>query len=404
MPALTIAEAGDEGLSREGLAVLKAGMTQMVQDGRRAGLAYLVARRGRIVAFEAIGQSDLEAGLPMTRDAQFRIYSMTRIVGGAAALALIEQGRLGLDDPVARYIPEVADTPVIKRIEGGQVVETEPQATPMTVRHLLTYTSGLGYAFNYPAGLNFRQDDVVCLDGDLASGMRALARYPLLHQPGARWFYGFSGDMLGRVMEVAAGDPLDRLIQRTVLDPAGMADTGFWTPHPQRLAKVYGASEAEPALKPVAAFPLSHWDRPSAFVSAGGGLVSTVMDCARLGQMLLDGGQGEHGRVLQPHSVKAMLTRQTTPEQGEVYWYLPKPPIGTVGYAWGLSIGVRAEGAHHAVPGSPGDAGWMGLASTTVFVDPQEELVAVAMSQYIGPTDQDLVMTLRRGVYGALQG
>ena len=394
------------GMDRVALASLRDQMAALVSDGRRAGIVYAVARHGRLVAHEAIGQRDLELGLPMTKDTVFRVYSMSRAITAAAALTLVEKGRLDLDDAVAKFIPEVADTPVIKTVVDGAVTETEPQTSPMTVRHLFTYTSGLGYGFDYPPSLRFEQDSVVPLGGTIAEGMMALARYPLLFQPGLRWHYGFSGDMLGRVIEVASGQPLDLYLQKTVFEPVVMPSAGFWIDGDRKdlLAKVYKTTPDNPLLQPTPAYPLSTYDHPGSFFSAGGGLVSTALDYLRFCQMMLNGGEIDGARVLKPETVAEMFSRQTTPEQGLVFHHWPdggRNGIGA-GYAWGLSIGVRVNDAPHTVPGSLGDVAWEGLANTFFFIDPTTQLVAVAMSQYVGPDEPALGRILRTGVYAAL--
>jgi len=184
-----------------------------------------------------------------------------------------------------------------------------------------------------------------------------------------------------------------------------MPSAGFWVGAGQRdqLAQVYKTTPDNPALQPTPAYPLSTYDRPGSFFSAGGGLVSTALDYLRFCQMLLDGGEIDGARVLRPETVAMMFSRQTTPEQGLVFHYYPEGGQTGVnaGYAWGLSIGVRVEG-RHTVPGSLGDVGWMGLASTLFFIDPEEQLVAVAMSQYVGPDEDALGRALREGVYAAL--
>jgi CubicO group peptidase (beta-lactamase class C family) len=183
-----------------------------------------------------------------------------------------------------------------------------------------------------------------------------------------------------------------------------MPDTGFWVGADRKdmLATNYVATAKDPTLEAAdPAYMLSTYDHPGTYYSAGGGLVSTAMDYLRFCQMLLNGGEIDGVRVLRPETVKMMLSRQTTPEQGLVFSYLPDQGANA-GYAWGLSIGVRVADTPHAVPGSLGDVQWSGLANTTFFIDPKEQLIAVAMAQYEGPDEEALVVRLRDGVYGAL--
>lgn len=403
-PPLAIAKPESVGMSSAGLAALKARMTQLVDSGQRAGIVYAVARNGRLVALEAIGKRDLERNLPMEPDTAFRIYSQSRQLTGVATLGLLEQGKLGLDDPVAKYIPEIARMRVLR---PGSTTETEPQKQPMTVRHVFTYTAGLGYAPDWPKELGVKQGDILPLEGTIADGMRNLARLPLLTQPGAKWRYGFSGDLLGRIAEVASGQPLDAFLQGRVFAPLGMRHTGFWV-SPQAvargdLAKVYTPGKDGKLVDMSAqATPLSYYTRPGTLFSGGGGLVSTVPDYLRFAQMLLDRGVLDGVRVLKPETVDAMLTRQTTAEQGDVYWYAPDAFQTVKGFGWGLSIGVRPDDAGPGVPGLPGEKGWAGLANTLYFINTKERIVAVAMAQYVGPGASDLNMLFRDGVYAAM--
>jgi CubicO group peptidase (beta-lactamase class C family) len=224
----------------------------------------------------------------------------------------------------------------------------------------------------------------------------------LLSQPGAQWTYGFSSDVLGRVAEVASGQKLNVFLQKRLFDKIGMAETGYWVKDPAMLAEVYGPDEMNKLVvkQPPAS---STYTKPGTLFSAGGGLVSTAPDYLRFLQMLLNGGELEGARVLKPETVKMMLSRQTTPAQGLVYWYNHNSTPTFRGYAWGLAIGVRAAEGPHAAPGSDGDAAWGGLANTAFFLDPKEQIAAVAMTQYLGPDEPALPLVLRNGVYGAIQ-
>ncbi|MBL8628750.1 MAG: beta-lactamase family protein [Rhodospirillaceae bacterium] len=395
------------GLDPAGMARLSTDMKAFVDQNRRAGVVYAVMRQGKLVALEAFGSRNIEKNLPMTTDTAFRLYSQSRAVTAAAILTLLDEGKLKLDDPVAKYIPEIAKMQVIKEIKDGQVVATEPQKTPMTIRHLFTYTSGLGYAADWPKSVGMNQRDILSLDGDLALTMSKLSRYPLLTQPGERWIYGFSSDVLGRVAEVASGQKLNLFLKNRLFDKIGMTGTDFWVKDPDMLAEVYGPDVSGPnapnALMRKASPASSTYTKPGTLFSAGGGLVSTATDYLRFMQMLLNGGTLDGVRVLKPETVKMMLTRQTTPQQGLVYWYNHNSSATFRGYAWGLGIGIRAAEGPHTIPGSDGDAAWGGLANTTYFIDPKQQIVAVALSQYLGDDAEALALTLRNGVYSAIQ-
>lgn len=413
MTVMNIASAADleradpasAGMNPAALAKLKVQMTALVENGDRSGLAYAIARDGKIVAMEALGKRNLERNLPMEIDTQFRVYSMTRPFTGSAALSLIEEGKLSLDDQVAKYIPDVAKMKVMK----ADKETLEDQRTPLTVRHLQTYTAGLGYAPDWPAKFSVKQSDVLNPDITIEQGIANLAKRPLLYQPGSKWHYGFSGDMLGRVVEVAAGQPLDVVLRQRVLDKVGMPSTGFWN-SPQdsaagRLAEVYGRKGAHDKLVNVSANApaLSSFNRPGKMFSGGGGLVSTVPDYLRFAQMLLNGGIIDGKRVLKAETVQAMLTQQTTADQGSVYWYAPGQFTSVTGWMWGYSIGVRPENAGADVPGQPGERGWSGLANTFFLINLKERVAAVIMAQYQGPNSNDMSAVFREGVYGAIE-
>jgi CubicO group peptidase (beta-lactamase class C family) len=389
------------GMSAVGIAKLSSDMKAFVDQNRRAGVVFGVMRRGKLVAFESYGLRNVEKNLPMTPDTAFRLYSQSRAVTGAAILTLMEDGKFKLDDPVSKFIPAIGKMPVIKEIKDGQVSATEPQTSPMTIRHLFTYTSGLGYAADWPKSLGMNQRDILSLDGTIEDSVNKLSKYPLLNQPGAKWVYGFSSDVLGRVAEVASGQKLNVFLQQRLFDKIGMSSTGYWVKDADLLANVYGPDETNTmVLKQAPAS--SSYTKPGTLFSAGGGLVSTAPDYLRFLQMLLNGGEFNGARVLKPETVKMMLTRQTTPDQGLVYWYNHTASPTFRGYAWGLAIGVRALEGPHAAPGSDGDAAWGGLANTAYFVDPKEQIAAVAMTQYLGADEPALSLVLRNGVYGAI--
>ena len=390
------------GLSKVEMDKLKAAMAQIVASGQRAGIVYAVAHKGKLVALEAIGKRDLEKNLPMEVDTQFHLASLSRVLSGGTILSLVDEGKLKMSDPVSKYIPEFAQTPVLKSVDGDTVV-TEPQATPLTVRHLFTYTGGFSYGDGLPKSLGLKQSDVIKKDGTLKEGIETLAKFPLVNQPGAKWHYGFSGDVLGRVAEVASGQQLDEFMRTHLTDKLGMKDTGFYAKDPARLAAVYTPDAATGKLKVTNVDQLQNFTAPSKFNSGGGGMVSTVPDYIRFGQMLANGGTLDGVRVLKAETVKAMLSRQTTPEQGMTYWYDPERYQSVKGYAWGYAIGVRVDGVPHQVPGSSGDAGWAGFTNTWFFVDPKNEIVGVAMSQLVGTDPGAPVLTaLRSGIYLAL--
>ena len=398
------AEPAAVGMTRSGLDALAASMRGLVDEGLRAGVVWGVVKDGQLVQLEAYGHRDREADLPMETDTVFRLYSQTRAVTGAAILTLVDDGSMALDDPVANYLPAIATMPVIAELKREQVVCTIPQDPPMTIRHLFNYTAGLGYARDWPTGVGIDQREILSLDHTLEEMIDKLSTYPLLAQPGEKWIYGFHSDVLGALAEEVSGRDLNDFLDRRLFRPLGMNDTGYWVRRGSgdRLAVVYGPDDSG-ALVPRDAPPSSSYTEPGIFFSGGGGLVSTVPDYLRFGQMILNGGELDGERILKAGTVAEMGTNALGPTQGSLSFGDGfNPPRPFTGYGWGLAIGVRLADAVHTVPGSPGDLVWGGLANTTYFFDPVENIVAVAMTQYLGPTSDELVFRLREGVYGAL--
>lgn len=398
------AEPGSVGMTQSGLNALAASMRGLVDDGLRAGVVWGVVKDGKLVQLDAYGHRDREAGLSMETDTVFRLYSQTRAVTGAAILTLVDDGSMALDDPVANYLPAIANMEVIAELRRDQVIRTVPQDPPMTIRHLFNYTAGFGYARSWPSSLGMEQREILSLDHTLEDMIDKLSQYPLIAQPGAKWIYGFHSDVLGALAEEVSGRDLNDFLDRRLFRPLDMKDTGYWVRRGSndRLAVVYGPDESG-ALQPLAAPPSSSYTEPGIFFSGGGGLVSTVPDYLRFGQMILNGGELDGERILKAGTVAEMGTNALGPDQGTVSFgdgFVPPKPFS--GYGWGLAIGVRRANGVHTVPGSPGDLVWGGLANTTYFFDPVENIVAVAMTQYLGPNGDELVFRLREGVYGAL--
>jgi CubicO group peptidase (beta-lactamase class C family) len=396
------------GLLPQSIDGLAADMRALVDHGKRAGIVSAVARDGRLVHLQAYGMRDLENGLPMQEDTIFRLYSMSRAITAVGLLTLYEQGRFEMDDRLAKFLPEFATTPVLI---SRDPVDEQPQRSPLTLYHLFTYTAGLGYPFDYPAELGVSFQRVLGVDDKLANGIRNLAGYPLLYQPGGRWYYGLSSDVLGRVAEVIADQPFDAFLEQRVLKPLAMTATGFSLParESNRLAQAYRPDENGKLTNATASLPkINSYREGGRMFSGGGGLLGTVMDYMRFGQMLLNGGQLDGQRVLEPETVALMTRNHLDDSQGPLNWYAagrgtPQDPWWNLnGYGWGLSVGVRLDQGPHGVPGGRGEIRWDGLANTTFFVDPENKIVAVAMSQYLGPDQVDLELVLRRHLYGGL--
>ena len=396
------------GLSTSVVDELAAQLRNLVDEGKRAGIVSGILCHGKLVHFQAYGSRNLEQALPMESDTTFRLYSMTRAVTAVGLLTLCDEGRLGLDDPVADYLPEFADTPVIKQVRDGEVI-TESQQSPMTIYHLMTYTAGLAYPQSYPKSLGITLDQVLRVGATAEAGIQYLARQPLLSQPGAHWYYGFSGDVLGRIAEVVSGQSYDRFLDERVFQPLRMNDTGFVVPTDQwnRFAEVYAPDDNGRLVNATAKVPQSNSYREGeTFFSGGGGLVGTAGDYLRFCQMLLNGGELDGVRVIEADTAALMTRNHLRDDQGPLMWYAkgrgtPEDSwTASDGYGWGLGIGVRLETDNHVMPGSAGEYRWDGLANTIYFIDPVHDIVVVAMSQYLSMNQRELEQTIRKTIYG----
>lgn len=412
-PAASAMEEGnpqDVSLSAMALKQLDISLEALVENGQRAGVVWAIAKNGKLVRHEAAGHRDLEKNLPMQTNTLFRLHSMSRAVNAVAVLMLYEEGKFKLDDPVSKYIPAFKATPVLKD-RNGNPTETELQTTPLTVYHLLTYTSGLGYPFDYDPSLQVDFDRILSPGLTIEEGVNYLATRPLLFQPGTYWYYGFSGDVLGRLVEIWTGQSYDQFLRDRIFDPLGLPDIGFHVPDGQwdRLAKIYGPGEDGALIDATARAPvINSYRAGDTMFSGGGGLIGTAIDYLRFGQMLLNGGSLDGVQILKPETVALMTRNHLKPDQGALNWYAQgrftdaDPWAKFNGYSWGLSIGVRLEDQQHMVAGGMGEFKWDGFANTTFFVDPENQIVAVALAQYLGPDGDDLEMALRTSLYGSL--
>ena len=382
-------------------------MRALVDDSRRAGIVSAIACRGKLIHYQAYGRRDLEADWPMQEGSLFRLFSMTRAITATGLLTLVDDGLLSLEDPVARFLPEFADTPVLE-IRDDKIT-TVPQRSPINVQQLLTYTAGFGYPMSYPDSFGLTMDQVLPVDASLATGIKRLAEVPLLAQPGARWRYGFSGDVTARLAEVVSGRSYDEFLDERVFQPLMMSNTGFTVSAERKndLSQIYSQGQDGTLVNSTARAPVTNSYEPDTrMFSGGGGLVSTAGDYLVFCQMLLNGGEFNGARILATQTVANMLRNQLTPEQGPLMW--SAPGRGTKddtwaahnGYGWGLGISVRLENETHTIPGGRGECRWDGLANTTYFIDPEHQIVAVAMSQFLAMDGRELELVIRDNLYG----
>lgn len=370
--ALAPAEPESVGLSSSRLAEATAALQARIDASDIAGVVAAAARHGRVVYFEALGQRDREAGDPMARDDLFRVYSMTRPVTSTAVMMLWEEGRFGLDDPIAQYLPQFADQRVFADPAAPDPARTRPRAGDITVRHLLTHTSGLG-SRHHPV---YRAEGVRLRSITLPRMVDNAARVPLFEDPGTRFRYGISTTVLGRLVEVWSGRPFDEFLAERLFAPLGMTDTVFWADadRADRLTTVYRLDDASGALYPWAIEDVPFTERP-ALIEGGVGLLSTVTDYLRFSQMFLNGGVLDGVRVLEPETV-ALMTRNHVPEAA-----LPLAGSGYMaGSGWGLGFNVVLDAGRYPFPVGEGEYWWDGSSGTRFSIDPEHGLVTVIMA------------------------
>ena len=374
------------GLSAEKSLAFKNELQRRVDAGEMPGAVLLVARHGKVAALEAVGYQDRNAKTPMKTDSIFRIASLTKPIVSVAAMTLVEEGRLMLHDPVAKYLPEFKDTQVAVQKSGpdGKTEWTlERQRRPMTIQDLFRHTAGLTYGQfdNSHVDQLYVQTGILSREQTLEEQVKKLAALPLKHQPGTTFDYSLAVDVLGRVIEVISGQTLDVFIKTRITAPLGMVDTGFWV-EPTNHARI-----AEPQTNPATGKP--YIDRPVTsrpkLLNGGGGMVSTASDYARFAQMVLNGGQLEGRRYLSRKSVELMTANHLPPnvrytDRTLTVWanLSPTPDYGT---GFGLGFAVRTEQGRSSMQGSVGEFWWSGATGTNFVADPKEKLILVLLTQ-----------------------
>ncbi len=399
------AEVAGAGTSGERFARLERTLAAHVERGELVGVASLVARHGEVVHFAATGLRDRERSAPLRRDTIFRIYSMTKPITSVAVMMLVERGQLLLGDPVSKYLPELAGMKVLRTPESP-LDDVVPAPREMTVRDLLTHTSGL--ASSLPGVGTPKAIEAAYLEADLRGSqtklaprewLTRLARVPLVHPPGTKFLYGVSTDVLGQLVAVVSGRPFEDFLREEIFEPLRMSDTAFFVPAEKRdrFAASYGPAPGG-GLALVDAPETSRYLEPPAFPSGAGGLVSTIDDYLRFAEMLRRGGELEGVRLLSRKSVELMTTNHLTDEERDV----PMLTGWFPGQGFGLGFSVVEALAPGATLGSPGQYGWGGAAGTYFWVDPEEELVAILMIQLYPPGGIPIVPEFKNGVYQAI--
>jgi len=367
-------------LSREGLDRVGDYIRNEIATGTFPGAILLIQQHGRPVYSENFGVRDVATKLPMSADTIFRLYSMSKPITSVAAMMLVEDGKLKLDDPVSKYIPAFTETKVgvEKRSDDGSLtLVREPLRRPITIEDLLRHTSGLTYGFNGGNLVRRFYAEADLFNGDLTNAEFAerIAALPLAEQPGTQWDYGHSTDVLGRVIEVVSGKTLFQFEKERLLDPLGMGDTEFYVHDEAKRSRVAEPMPDDRMISPTTALrnPL----QPRRAEPGGSGMVGTIGDYARFAQMLLDGGTYQGRRYLKPETVALMASDHIGPEAGigRDYAYYPGATSG-----FGLGFAVRT-----AVPPNTswtlGEYRWDGVAGTFFFIDPADDMFAIFMVQ-----------------------
>jgi CubicO group peptidase (beta-lactamase class C family) len=390
----------DVGLSPDRLQRITQWMRGEVEAKRVPGAVLMVVRHGKLAYYEAVGQQDPASPAPMGRDSIFRIYSMTKPIVTVAAMMMVEEGKLQLETPVARYIPSFANMKVgVEKTDanGNKTLELVPLRRPVTVQDLMRHTSGITYGFfgdslvkkaYVAAGVGNPADST-------AEFAEKVAALPLQYQPGSTWDYSYSTDVLGRVLEVASGQSLGSLLKARLFDPLGMKDTMFYVTDAARQARIaepladdrvigVGATVGDPRVV-------------QKFESGGGGLVSTAHDYARFLQMLSAGGVLDGRRYLSPATIEFMTTDHLDAQVVKTPLYLPGP-----GYGFGLGFAVRKTAGEAPYITPAGEYYWGGAGGTYFWVDPKTDMYVVFMMQ--SPRQRTIYRSvLRNMVYAAVE-
>lgn len=387
------------GVSVDRLARIGPAMQALLDQGKFPGMSVTVARNGKVAFQSELGYADIETKAPLRKDSIYRIFSMTKPVTGVAVMILLEEGRFQLDDPVSAYLPAFKDLQVFES-EGADGVQLTKAVRDVTIRDLLRMTSGLTYGSpTDPVGRMYNLAALFAPITTLEQMVEKVGKLPLRYQPGSRWEYSISIDILGRLVEVVSGQPLDVFFQRRIFDPLKMLDTGFYVPA-EKLGRfttcyVYSREKGLTALPPARGVDAYQRDK-NRMLSGGGGLVSTTADYLRFATMLARGGELDGVRILGPKTVELMRLNHLPAGVAPLSWGGKND-----GNGYGLTMSVTTDVAKTTGYGSPGDFGWDGAASTFFRIDPSEQLVILLMTQRM-PTDLEIQVKLKTLAYQAL--
>lgn len=393
-PLLPTATPESVGLSGERLGRLDRYLEQQIAAGRTAGGVVLIARRGKVVHFKAFGTEDLDSRRPMRTDDWFRLFSMTKPVTATALLTLYEQGKFQLTDPLSKYLPAFKDVKVYAgKAANGELILEDPKR-PITIQDVFRHSAGFSYGYFGDSEVDkaYRANGVDYFKSDSVRELtERLAKMPLAYQPGARFQYSFAHDVQAALIEVFSGMPVADYCRKVIFEPLGMKDTAYGVP--ARVAARFPTTYSPTPEGKLA--PTANPERYAHFTEhamGGVGLSSTPTDYLRFAQMLLNGGELGGVRILGRKTVQMMTTDQLV-DAGIAEGY--------PGYGFGLGVGVLTNPVRNGNLSTAGQFGWSGIATTTVVIDPKEQLVALYFEQYL-PEDRDLLDYFTTLVYQAL--
>lgn len=380
--SLPTARPEDVGMSSERLGRIRVAMQRYIDRGLVPGTVTLVARRGRVVHFEAQGSRDVEAKAPMTTDTIFRIASMTKPIASVALMMLYEEGHFLLSDPISKFLPEFAEMKVAQVAPANERVgvpyKLVPAARPITIKHVLTHTAGFPNSYRGITQSEFAKNYARKTPNEtMADVTKRLAQMPLNFHPGDAWEYGPATDVVGRLVEVISGMTLDEFLRKRIFGPLKMPDTYFYLPNSKlnRFAANYQPDDQNSKKIKLTEAPNaeSRWVKePHNYFSGAGGLVSTAADYFRFHQMMLNGGELDGARILGRKTVELMTVNHI----GDMQAWLTGP-----GYGFGLGYRVAKDVGQTALLGSVGEYGWGGAFCTYFWVDPVEEMIGIVMTQ-----------------------
>jgi len=387
-----------QGVDAAALAKIPPALQGVIDAGDLSGFVTLIWRRGEELQFNALGHRNIETGAPMTRDTLFRIASMTKPITSVAALMLMEEGKLRLDDPISKWMPEFSDMKVLKDAQGP-LEDTYPAPRQITVEDLFTHRAGLAYGFTSIGPIAYAYQNAL---GDVLTNqmtpdvwLKALGALPLSYPPGERFHYSHATDVLGFLVGRIGGMDFRDFLFKRIFEPLGMVDTDFWVPHEKRsrMATMYRMKDDESGLE-VAPFPLV--DAPPAFCGGGGGLISTLDDYLKFARLLLGGGEVDGARLLKPETVALMKTNRLTDAQRQIP-FMGIPFWAGQGFGLGLSVITDVEKQAWMGAGSNGSFGWPGAFGTWWRGDPEEDMILIYLIQNSMPLGPEAAAQLATG-------